>query len=353
MISFASLFSSVKRYLIWIVLITLVAAGLSVAMDKLKAPEEGSVRYLAQASLHFTYDTLPKDEKALGIEASYLGAYTQNSIFRIVESQEVAGEVRKELGESVTIQAAPWKNQEGDYGYSEFITLSASAADKELALKAAVRAAELAKSQMEELLPLKNVSISSPASLVNSSKADETFNFGTGNLKEQSAGLSAGLNKRRLLIFVFLGLFASAAAFICKDLLSRRIYVKDDLERLLNVPLIASLDKKASDKDLELAMGNIAALMKKQDLDTLFMLCPSQGDFNPAYLRAAENILGSGQTKLHCSSLESAEDIIKLAQADACVLSLKAGKASAKELEQAMSSLNALGVKVLGAVLAH
>lgn len=351
MIHFSTLLASIKRNLLWILGICMLAVVASLALDKLHHQENPAVSYQAQASVHYTVDTLYQDAKSDGSEFDYLGAYVVNSVSRIIESNEVAGEVRRQMGDDrISVQQAVWKNSQAELANSEFATISAFAPTKEEAVLAADKAAELTIEQMQRYLSVKNLSISSPAQLVNSQDGSLAFNFGTQSLKDFEPSVSSGISKRRLLIFIFLALFGSTALFVAKDLLSRRAYTPEDLERLSGIPSLYEL--KAGDiQAWERAAYNLRAVMRHEDLNEAALLGICAADkVDEAHDALAPHLAQASERIAAVGSLDKAQGLTVLEGASAVVLLVRSGAARGSELANAVRDLSLSGKKVLGCI---
>lgn len=349
MINFSTIIAIARRHLLAIVIITLLSVSLSIFRDLTRPKESSPVRYTAQTSVHYVVDSVPRNKRTDGSEATFIGRGMFYNVSRLVESNEVAGEVRRQFGEETTIQVAYYKNPVGNLIETDFVTLSVRAESAELALKAARLAAELTSKRMEELLRVEDVSISSPATLVNNADPSKVVDFGTAELKAKAPSISSGIDKRRLFIFSFLGLFGSFMLFAARDLLSRRLFDRYDVERLTHIPVLACITSKQEESYVSAVQICQFAVQRGGYHTAHLVSCVSQE--KPQELKEKLSACGAASEYIvAAASLDNAAELLEMQQAEAVILLVRRACASGKELDEALARLELLNIPIVGCI---
>lgn len=349
MINFSTIIAIARRHILVIIGAAVLCAGASVALDMTKPKEASPARYMAQTSIHYVIDSIPRNQRSDGSESDFIGRGTFYNVSRLVESSEVAGEVRRQFGDDTTVQVAYYRNPNGSLVETDFLTLSVRAESAQTAVDAAQLAAELSCKQIEKFLRVEDVTISSEPILVNNVDPSKVVDFGITNLKPQAPSVVSGLNKRRLFIFVFLGLFGSFMLCAARDLLSRRLYDRHDVQRLINAPVLACVSS-ARKESYTMAAHMLQAVLKKEQVSSMYLASLVSKE-NPQELKAILEECSEGKLALTSSgSLDDASALADMQQAESVVLIVRKACASGAELEQALCRLEFIGVPLAGCI---
>ena len=197
---------------------------------------------------------------------------------RLVVSSEVAGAVRAKYGKEVTITVPTWMNDEKKSEYStRFLYIDVAANDEETALAACEMTVELARQAIERTLPVESVTLAEPVAIKTGS-ADRAANWGIDALPgEESTPIVAasGISMKKLVIFGFIGAFLSIFGFAAFDILTRRVRSEGDVERLLDLPVLATA---SSNEDMARLAKSIRVLMGRSELSSLVVAGASAAD---------------------------------------------------------------------------
>lgn len=346
MINIETVLDSVKRRWIFILVITAVCLGLSVVSSLSSDGEEVVNRsYTAQASVYVS-----ANEKSQG-EAAYNYEVDDDKLIadarRVVVSHSVAGEVREALGEEVTIASPFWINSKSNTNfYTRFIFVSASAPTTELAIEAANLAAEKTVDVLNTMPTVSEAYVSDRAALAttNSRAAD----FGADPFVVESNPIvvaSSAISMKKLVVYGLVGLVGSVFAFAAFDILTRRARSAADVERLLGVPVIATVkDPFASGSFVD----DARSIMAKHGFESIAVIGGVEGDRANEIADAlrAEGISVS-------DAIVAADDVAaatKLINAGCALVVLAYGKSSGKDIDLVESKLRLTGAPVIGAV---
>ena len=338
---------SFKRHVLKIILITALAAGLSLAWGVFSSSDGEASSYSAEATIYVT-------AYATDTINDYNFSYSDDKLIsdsrRIVVSNEVAGKVREKYDGNVTITSPQWNGtlSSNNVTYTRFIFVDATAESKEVALDAANEAASLAADVINSTI--ENATVVNVGEAAIRVPGKEAANFGTDALDgtdafdEAVVDSESGINKK-IMICAVLAFFGSAFIFAMWDILTRRVRSERDVQRIFDVRLLGSVDGEAS---LNRAADEIKVIAEKNDVKKLALVTASS--FNDT-TKICDSI--SSQIHMDVEIVEVAADshaCSKIANADASVILVEAGKDSARLNSGMVDALVYAESKVIGAV---
>lgn len=349
MFNFATICESVKRHWVVIVIVTVLGFGAGVVTSlNSDDPEAAPVKHVAEASLYLTgygYDQRDAGE----YNYSYSEGLMVTDSRRLVVSSEVAGAVRAKYGKDVTITAPQWMNDEKKSEYStRFLYIDVAANDEETALAACGMTVELAQQAIENTLPVESVVLAEPVAIKTGS-ADRAANWGIDVLPGDEASSivdTSGISMKRLIIFTFVAAFLSIFCFAAFDILTRRVRSEGDVERLLDLPVLASV---SSNEDMVRLAKSVRVLTGRSGLSNIVVAGASAADGAKSVERA---LVGSNDVSVaDCVDLSGDVDAAsRVLGADSVLLVVAENASTGKQLECALKQLRIAGVPVLGAV---
>ena len=315
MFNFSTVCESVRRHWIPIAIITAVCllAGVGSSYLRSDGTVDASPKYTAEAAVYaigYGYG----EQNHIGDSYNYQQNETlmSNDIRRIMVSAEVAGEVRTKYGSNVTITVPWWYDTKSNSTISSryvFVNVVASDAQK---------AGDWGSN-----------------ALVSSSST-------TG----QATASSPSLSVKNIVIFLFVGLAGSIVLFAAWDILSRRVRSATDVERLLDIPVLAHL---AAGDSGEAAASAVAALTKRSNIESLVVCGASNRDEAPAVVERISSIDGlsvAGPVVL----AQDDKAALRLQEGQAVLVVLREGASSGRQIENALSQIKIAGTPVLGAI---
>lgn len=346
MINAETVLDSVKRRWIFILVITAVCLGLAVASSISSDGEEVvNKTYTAQASVYVS-----ANEKSEG-EASYNYEVDDDRLMtdarRVVVSHSVAGEVRETLGEEVTIASPFWINTKSNTNfYTRFIFVSASAPTTELAIEAANLAAEKTVDVLNTMPTVSEAYVSDWAALA--ATGSRAADFGADPFVVESDPIvvaSSAISMKKLVVYGLVGLVGSVFLFAAFDILTRKARSAADVERLLGVPVIASVKDPRAVGSL---VDDVRSIMAKHDFRSIAIVGGVEGDRANEIADAlcTEGVFVS-------DTIVVADDMgaaTKLIDAGCALVVLAYGKSSGKDIDLVESKLRLTGAPVIGAV---
>ena len=339
---------TLKRRWLIVVLVTAIACVLGLIGMVTQKEEPIAPKYTAEAVLYLNAGDLNE------ADARYLSqshAFLANDARRIVLNDSVAGEVRRHFGEDVTLSTPLLQN---DLTRAESMTnlifVDASAPTEAEALDAANMAVELAVERINEQITGVEAKVSEAAAV--KTRASGVANYGTDSLTvspiEQA---TSSFSFKKLVIFAGVGFILGIAFALLWDYCRRRIRSSHDVERLLGLPVIESIDRQAADRAdcFKRGAGLIDALAKKSQTQTI-CLVGWDAEETP------DGIVGSLNSNLSIArivgwaGLSSPDnDASSLAEADAVVLVIEENAQNARQLDGFVKSVAMLDTPVLGA----
>lgn len=347
MFNFTTICESVKRHWIAIVLITALALVAGAGSSFVKSGKVETVAtYTAEASLYVTGYGYDENARQGGDYNYEFNENTMmNDVRRIIVSKEVAAQIREEYGEDITITTPDWKDTSTKTSWTtRFCFIDVTAEDPDLALKVADEVASKVCDVAKETVPLSQVEVFDSAALkaTDNSTANE---WGTADLgvEDSAESVASRISMKSLVIYVFVGLCVSIFGFAVYDIMSRRVRSANDAERLLDIPVIASLG--ATEKSPMLA-EDVRVLMKRSGLTSLAVVGATEADGAGNVAAMLEGVQVSGAFDLS----KDTKGVSTIAESDAILFSVKEGVASGKQLENALKQMKISGTPVLGVV---
>ena len=306
--------------------------------------------YTAEAAFYVSYDASKPSTGDLDVsleEDEYL-AYDAR---RVVLNDSVAGEVRRALGEDIVIATPAWQNDLTKVeNKTRFIFVDATAGSEDKALEAANLAVALAVQRINS--DFEGISaFASDAAVVRTSSGG-VANFGTDALTPSPiAQAASSISFKKLVIFAGAGLIVGIACIIVVEYCRRRIRSAHDIERLLGVNVVETLDPSAvSPESYRRCGGILDALAKQQGSKSICLVgWPSEempgGITKDLGACLAHASIAGWAGMASCTSNTSA-----LADADSAVIVVSRDEQTAHELDEFAKSVSAIGLNVLGAL---
>lgn len=349
MFNFMTICESIKRHWVAVALIGILSVCLGAGVSFVKGGAEGDgSTYTAEAVLYATgYGYDEEAREGSDYNYSYSEAYMMTDLRRLVVSGDVAGKVREEFGDDVELSSPYWFDRETEQqNYDRFVYVDASAPDAETAIEAANRAAALTLEKAKEIIPVSEITLSEEA-VLKTGDLKRAADWGIDKIENPNAPepSGAGISLKVVVVFLFVGLFVSVFGFAAYDILSRKVRSERDIERLIEVPVIADFSNEADRKALA---DNLRVLMHRNNFSSLCLASPSAND---ALEEVAKNVLQSGFISKGTVVLsESSDAASQLSQTDSIVLVVKEAAAKGAEIDHALKCLAVSGTPVLGAV---
>lgn len=281
--------------------------------------------------------------------------YLINDCKRVMVSNSVAGEVRRQYGEDVKVRIPYWSNPYTTGSlYSHFFYVQVSGPTEQIALDAASEVARLGMGIIEEKLPVSEVFLYEGPILKNG--ADETTNYGIDDLDVVSgSSLTAAarsVSPKTVLVCAFCGLVLVYILLLANDYLRRRIRSKSDVERLMGVPVIDVVPAgKAADKGAyTVAALAIDSACKGDEAKKVALGSLGAGDALVQARKGLEGRLRHCSIDLAVDLSSDDEDLLRLTECDACALVVVQGAAGSQELAKASCVLVGAQVPTIGAI---
>ncbi len=349
MFNFATICESIRRHWVAIAIVAALSLCAGVASSFVRDDAEPSAAsYTAEATLYLT--GYGYGDKAAGEEYDY--SYNESLMVtdarRLVVSSEVAGAVREQYGEDVSVSSPAWVNESKNTDYStRFVYIDATASDAETAKAACQMALELTRSAVEETLPVEKVEVVDEVALT-SSGSSKAADWGSDAFVAEDVSFieeaASGISMKKVVIFLFCGLALSIVAFASYDILSRRVRSSRDVERLLDLPVLASV---AGDADLARLAQGVKVLMDRSDLSSVAVAGASSADGAAPVREALSKVDGIAVAPVVDLSGQ-ADSASRLLECDTVLLVIAEGASSGAQLESALKQLRFAGVPVLG-----
>lgn len=351
MFNVVTILESVRRHIVPIVVIVALFLGVGAASSFTKGGETVvTPTYTAEASIYVT---------SYGYGDDHSGDYNYsinetlicNEARRVVVSDAVAGEIRRIYGEDVKVTSPRWVDPKTNADVVQrFIYIDVVATDADLALEAANAAAVLAAETAMDVLPVDQVVVSESAYLKtgSSNSVSDRGKDAFASVEQSTVEvLAGGISKKTLVIYAFVGIVLSVVSFAAFDILSRRVRSPRDVERLLDVPVIATAKPKGS---LDYLVESVRVLMKRHGLNKIAVAGVSQADEAEVVFSALAETLGVEACAAVAALAEGSESVGIVADVDAVLLVLKDGASNGSQIERAINIMKIADTPVLGAV---
>lgn len=346
MFNYDTLVQSMKRHAIGIILITFLAAIFAVSSSIIGAlisnGAEDDHSYQAQAELLLVQATSGRQTPG---ELDSTSRVIMDAR-RMVSSNEVSGEVRRRFGDKVKIES-PYlvSGEKGQEFTSDFVFILVQASNQDLAVSAAKLTSELAQERISKLLPVKEVLISTPAVPVPVTGA-VVNSFGAGELSGNNSdknSLGLKISKKRLLVLTVLGFLFSLAFFASKDALSRKLFTRNDVVRLLDIPVLAEVKTVT---ELEGMREAFQLMFKRMKVNQPVIAATT----DESLAQESVTALSGENTKLSSTYLFGGKFLDSLQTADGLVLVLRAAQDDKETLARTVDTINILQIPVLGCI---
>ena len=349
MFSIETVWESMKRRWLFIAIITILCLVAGAASSFLSRGETVvNTAYTAEAAIYASPYESSDEGTRYNYEASDDRSITDTR--HVVLSNEVAGEVRRQLGSDVTVTSPFWMDLRTDARYyMHFTYVACSASTPEKALQACQLATDLAMQEIGKLPNIKESFVSSAPAISNMS--ERAMDWGSDPMPDLSAAapatasVSNSISVKTLIVFGLAGFVLSALVFAAYDIFTRKVRCRHDVERLLEVPVLADL--KGTDRLASVA-DDIKVLMAKNGLDSTVAVGCVSGDqvAEVAGKLADAGVNVAGQ----CLVTEDNDASAVLRDAVSAVLVLKGSAASGAALDELKNKLCIAETPVLGAV---
>ena len=346
MFNVGAVVESMRRHALAIVIIFVLALGAGVASSYVKTGEEAQTisekAYTAEAVVYFTMKEV--DSALVSAEAEKTLADAR----RTVLNDSVAGEIRRMYGSEIKIASPWWVDEEKNARYyTNYVFVDVSAPSEEIALAATNAAANLAAQKMEETLPVASAVVTDSAYL-KSGDNTQASDRGVDELEniESAVETSNSISVKKLVVFGFVGLFGAIFVFACVDILSRRIRCEHDIERMLDLPVLAHIK---SNDDYARAAAALEVVLSRNNIDTVALvgICPADGA--KAVAQSLANTLKQSITCVDdCSSSDA---LASMTSCGALALVFTEGAASGAQIDAALKLVHIADVPVAGAIL--
>lgn len=271
---------------------------------------------------------------------------------RFVLNNSVAGEVRRTYGEDVIISSPLWQNELTKLeAKTHFVFVDATAGDEATALDAANMAAELAASKIEQEVEGAKANVSDKAALKTTSANVADFGVDDLTLSPMSQAGSS-LSVKKLVVFFGVGLIVGVALVLIVEYCRRRVRSAHDVERLLGVRVLDEVEESdASDgANYRRCAGIIDAIVQREGCDAP-ILCGWRESQVPENVVSHLNDAMRKSRIVGWAGLSSHScDTSALVDADSAIVVVVQNEQSAKELDEMVRCIGALGMKVLGAI---
>ena len=217
----------------------------------LKSEQVLSTTYTAEATLYLSSAGWNEDVLAYNYQLDETREL--ENARRIVLSDSVAGQVKRALADQdsglIIASPFPYDSFKANRVYTNFVYIDATSTDPEIALQAANQVAELATEKIAETLNDEEKITIYEQAIIKS--GDNTFAAEPGEQATGDEALNTGdnpassalarIDKKNLVIALFLGLFGSAFIFCVYEILNRKVRTAHDAETLIGIPVIAQI----------------------------------------------------------------------------------------------------------------
>ena len=196
----------------------------------------------------------------------------------------------------------------------------------------------------KDTVPLSSIEIFDAATL-KSTDDSVAADWGTA-LLDTSDSVSpavARISVKTLVIYGFVGLCLSIFCFAVYDIVSRRIRSANDAERLLDIPVLATLGQGQKSAVLP---EDVRVLMNRNGLNSVAVAGATKADGASWVANLLNGIKVTGSFDLS----KDVEGISRIAASDTVLLVIKEGVSSGRQIENALKQIKISGTPVLGVV---
>lgn len=346
---------SARRHWLPIVVIVALCVCAGVGPSIVKSGEATlAPSYTAEVSLYVTsYGFQGDAEKDEAYNYSLNENMAVTEVRRIAISDAVAGEVRRNFGEDVSLAVPFWIDESTSANYTErFVFIDATAPDPDVALEAAQCAADLVIDRSLDVLPISDL-VLSDGPYLKSSDSTKAADWGVESFvvvpEEQQILVVdevSGISIKNVVAYVFVGAVLSVFGFAAYDIFSRRVRSSRDIERLLDVPVISELTKGEGYGCLAESLRVLSGRFEIEKLSVVGLCDKDRADLVAGVLSSYEAL-----PELTVAALaDDPAGVGLVAETDAVLLVVKCAAARGSQVEQALKLLKIADVPVLGAV---
>lgn len=335
----------------WVaVLVAVVFCAVGLASMLMQKTDTVLPSYTAEAAFYVSYDSSKPSTGDLDVsleEDEYL-AYDAR---RVVLNDSVAGEVRRTLGEDIAISTPAWQNDLTKVeNKTRFIFVDATAGSAEKALGAADMAVALAVQRINS--DFEGISAFASDAAVLRTSSGGVANFGTDALTPSPiAQAASSISFKKLVIFAGAGLIVGIACIIIVEYCRRRIRSAHDVERLLGVNVIESLDSSSiSPESYRRCGGILDALAKQQGSQNICLIGWPSDETPRGIAKDLGECLSHASVTGWAGMSSCTNNTSALVEADSAVLVISQGEQTTRELDEFAKSVSAIGLNVLGAL---
>lgn len=355
MFNFQTILESMKRHWLWIIIVAALCLGAGVASSYVKNGQISTApTYTAQSAVYaINYGYGEDTHQGTDYNYSQSDQLMTNDIRRIVQSDEIAGKLRSEYGSDIVLSTPWWYDSKSNSAIStRYVFIMVTAKDPNLAVEVAQKAAEMTVSVAPDFVPVSQISVAEDASLTSASDVSKAAEWGTGKLESVSdaqgtpTGTSTTLSVKNIVVFLIVGLALSILGFAAYDILTRRVRSAADVERLLDIPVLAEVSQK---EGVTAATSAVTVLSTRNNISDLVVVGASKSD-NPRKIADALGKAGSVSIAACASLAEDAEAALSLLAGQALLIVLVEGASSGKQIQNMMKQLKMAGTPVLGCV---
>lgn len=350
MIDMTFVVETVRRRWVILLVALVVALGAGVLYSASKS-DRSIVQTTYTAELTFYVDG---QESAEVQEFNYSlnEDYLISDCKRIVLSDAVSGQVRRQFGEDVVITTPYWVNRETKGNiYSHFFYVDVESPSRETVLAAAEELAQLAVPAIEAQLPVSQFSLYEGPVLKNTVGA--AADFGYDKLEaEPVVAAASSISMKTVVVVGFCGFAVAFVLVLMFDFFNQRIRTEHDVTRILGVPVLGSVPYgEIADEDAlsrtALALGSRLEQESLQDV-SFCGLCSKEyaGKVDEGMRRLLPQCAFGPVFDLSSSGKE----IFGLESVPCVVLVVVQNLAAKKQIEKAAKLLNDANIPTLGAV---
>lgn len=339
---------TLKRH--WRLLLVAVIASMlcGIAFSYLRGTVAGEPEpYLAEVTFYVDgHDAEAVNQYNYELDEDYLAS----DVRRVILSSKVAGEVRAEFGEEVTVKSPYWVNRETKSNiYSHYIYAEVAAPSEEIALAAAQAVAEKALVQIEEQLPVTTMEVVEGPIL--KTVAGSAANYGVDDLSI-THGEKPALDVKAAMVFAFCALCLILVIVLLHDFFVRKIRSPHDVERLLGIPVLGQVPLGAVNDDssyVDFALV-LASRARKDRIEDVALCSVGSGAPLDGVEKGVSANTGIPQVAMAVELSGHGRSIVEIASVECLVLVIQENAASSEELRKASELLQRVSIPVLGAL---
>ena len=309
-----------------------------------------SPTFTAEAAFYVSYDNSKANAGDLDVsleEDEYL-AYDAR---RVVLNDSVSGEVRRALGDDVIISTPFWQNDLTKVeNKTRFVFVDATASTEDKALAAANMAVDLAVRRINS--DFEGITAFASDTAVIRTSSGGVANFGSDALTASPITQAASsISVKKLVIYAGAGLIIGIACIIVVEYCRRRIRSAHDVERLLGVSVLETLDASSVAADSYRRLGGILdALAKKCGSKNICLIGWPAEETPTGIVKDLGGLLQHASISGWAGMSSSSNSSSALAESDSAVLVLTRNEQTARELDEFAKTVSAIGLDVLGAL---